>query len=189
MSRLQKISKKQKPVAFRRKREGKTDYRKRLRLLLADKPRVVFRRSLRYIWLQLVHFDEKGDTVSVSAHSKELQKLGWKGSCNNIPAAYLTGLLFAKKAKEASIDAVADNGLYPTVAQSCFCAVLKGVVDGGMKVPASEKVFPSEERIKGEHIKKYAEELKKGEGFGKQFSSEDALKITDNFDEVKKKIA
>lgn len=189
MSRPIKINRKQKPVAFRRKRDGQTDYRKRLRLILSNKPRLVFRKSIKYVWLQLATYNEKGDLITVSAHSKELKKLGWKGSCNNTPAAYLTGLLFAKKTKEIKVTGViADNGLYATVAKSTFYGALKGVVDGGLNIPVSEEVFPSEDRLNGSHIKAYAEQLQ-GDKLKKQFASQDVLNITDNFDEVKKKIA
>ena len=43
-------------AAYRRKREGKTDYRKRLRLLLSGKPRLVIRRSLRDISAQVIEY-------------------------------------------------------------------------------------------------------------------------------------
>ena len=33
-------------------------------------------------------------------------------------------------------------------------AALKGMVDGGLEVPHSEDIFPSEERLSGEHIDK-----------------------------------
>ena len=53
-------------VPFRRRREGKTDYRKRLKLLLSRKPRLVVRKSLNNIIAQIVEYDEKGDRVVVS---------------------------------------------------------------------------------------------------------------------------
>ena len=34
-----------------------------------------------------------------------------------------------------------------------MAAVVKGVVDAGLKVPSNEETFPSEERINGEHLK------------------------------------
>lgn len=182
------MSKKQKTIAFRRRRDGQTDYRKRLRLLVGNKPRAVCRKSGKYIWLQLVDYNKTGDRVSISAHSRELQKLGWQGCFNNIPAAYLTGLLFAKKAKEAKIkEVIIDNGLYATVAKSAFFAVLKGMIDGGLPLPIASEVMPSDDRIKGEHIKNYAEKLKKEGGFEKQFSY-DALKIPEIFEQTKQKI-
>ncbi|HQQ25507.1 MAG TPA: hypothetical protein PLR51_04420 [Methanomassiliicoccales archaeon] len=44
-------------VAFRRRREGRTDYRQRQRLLRARVPRAVVRTSLRHISVQIVEFD------------------------------------------------------------------------------------------------------------------------------------
>ena len=34
-----------------------------------------------------------------------------------------------------------------------MAAVVKGVIDAGIKVPSNEETFPSEERINGEHLK------------------------------------
>ena len=183
------MSRRPKPVEYRRKREGKTDYGKRLKLLLSEKARAVFRRSLKYVWIQLVTFDGKGDKIIISAHSRELKKIGWNVSFKNLSASYLTGLLFAKKAKEANVkEVIADNGLYSTVPKSCFYAALKGIVDGGLNIPVSDKVFPPEERINGSHVKSYAELL--GEKKARQFSSklQDPIKTPEIFEEIKGKI-
>ena len=40
-------------VLYRRKREGKTDYKKRMKLLLGKKPRIVLRKSLKHFSLQI----------------------------------------------------------------------------------------------------------------------------------------
>ncbi|RLG58710.1 MAG: 50S ribosomal protein L18, partial [Candidatus Hydrothermarchaeota archaeon] len=85
-------------VPFRRRREGKTDYRKRLKLLLSGKPRIVVRKTLKHTIVQVIDFDIKGDRVLVSAHSNELKKYGWQANTGNLPASYLTGLLCGKKA-------------------------------------------------------------------------------------------
>jgi large subunit ribosomal protein L18 len=153
-------------VAFRRKREGKTDYRKRLNLLKSRTPRVVVRKSLKHITMQLVEYNPTGDKILVSVHTNELQKLGWKGNTSNTSAAYLTGLLLAKKAKEKNIqNAIADLGLYPTVKGSKLFAAVKGVVDGGLNVPFDDSIAPSEDRLQGKHISedvaKQVEEIKK----------------------------
>jgi len=58
----------------RRRREGKTDYRKRLRLLKSRKTRIVVRNSLKNICVQFVGYDEVGDKILASAISKELIK-------------------------------------------------------------------------------------------------------------------
>ncbi|MHC1635026.1 MAG: 50S ribosomal protein L18 [Candidatus Methanospirareceae archaeon] len=143
-------------VPFRRRREGKTDYRKRLKLLLSGKPRVVVRKSNRYIRMQLIRFNKQGDETLVSAISSELEKYGYKGNKCNVPAAYLTGLLFGKRAKERGYEeGVLDIGLHSPSYGSKVFAALKGAIDAGMKIPHGEEVLPSEERIRGEHIAKY----------------------------------
>jgi len=140
-------------MPFRRRREGKTNYAKRLRLLSSGKPRLVARRSLKYIQAQVVNYDEIGDRVVASASSKELQKFGWNFSCKNTPAAYLTGLLIGRRALAAKVSsAVLDTGLYGSTKGSKLFTLAKGAIDAGLKVPCGEGVLPSEERIKGAHI-------------------------------------
>ena len=51
-------------VKPRRRREGKTDYRKRLRLLRSRKIRMVVRKSLKNTQVQLVEYKE-GDLIQV----------------------------------------------------------------------------------------------------------------------------
>lgn len=141
-------------VPFRRKREGKTDYKKRMKLLASKKPRLVVRKSLKNFSAQIIEYDPKGDKVVVSAHSRELIKLGWKGYRRNVPAAYLVGLLCGAKAKAKGIkEAVLDIGLYPSVKGSVLYAALKGVLDAGIEVPHDESVLPPEERLIGAHTK------------------------------------
>lgn len=72
-------------VPFRRRREGKTVYRKRLKLLLSGKPRLVVRRFNSNILAQLVEYDPKGDRVIFTIHSNVLKKYGWKGHRGNLP--------------------------------------------------------------------------------------------------------
>lgn len=148
-------------MPFRRRREGKTNYKKRLKLLLSGKPRLVVRKSLKYIRAQIIVFDEKGDRTLAAASSRELKKLGWKFACDNLPAAYLTGLIIGKKALKKGIEkAILDMGLYPSTKGSRIYAVVKGAIDAGLKVPCSEEVLPSEERIRGEHIANFLEKFK-----------------------------
>src|SRR3989344_7150894 len=101
-------------VAKKRRREGKTDYKKRLAFVASGRPRLVVRRSLKNINLQLIEYQEEGDKVIASANSSELIKLGWKHSRGNIPAAYLTGFLLGHKAKKVK-EAILDIGLYKSV--------------------------------------------------------------------------
>jgi large subunit ribosomal protein L18 len=83
-------------MQFKRRRLGKTDYQRRLKLLSSDKPRLVVRRSLNYITVQIVKSDKKGDNILAGITSKQLKKYNWKFACDNLPAAYLTGLLIGK---------------------------------------------------------------------------------------------
>jgi len=142
-------------VQFRRKRDGKTDYKKRKRLLLSGKPRVTVRKSLNNIVMQIIEYSPSGDKVLLTSHSKELKKLGWKTGCGNIPSAYLTGLLLGKKATEKKIgECMLDTGFYASIKGNRIYAALKGAVDGGMNIPHSDKMLPPEDRIQGKHIQK-----------------------------------
>lgn len=182
-------------VPFRRKRKGKTDYKKRLRLLLAGKPRLVIRKSLNNAWLQVVDYSPSGDRVVLSAHSRELKKFGWKMGCGNLPAAYLTGFLLGKKAAGKKIgQCVLDIGLHPSVKGNKIYSALRGAADAGIDVPASKDILPNEDRIKGAHIGDFAKKIREAKGgYENQFSlciknnvnPEDAVK---QFEEVKQKI-
>lgn len=148
-------------VPYRRKREGKTDYRKRLKLLLSHKPRLVIRKSLDNVIAQIVEYGEKGDKVVVSAHSNELKKLGWKFGKGNVPAAYLTGLLAGVKAKKKKVtEAVLDLGLQASVKGSRIYACLKGVLDAGINIPHDKGILPSDDRVLGKHIADYGSKSK-----------------------------
>lgn len=161
-------------MPFKRRRLGKTDYDKRLKLLFSKKPRLVVRRSLKYIRAQIIEFSKEGDKTLVTANSKELKKLGWDFACDNLPAAYLTGLLIGKKAGERKIgEAILDSGLHTSTKGNRVYALVKGAVDAGLKVPVDESILPSEDRIKGLHITKYLDKFKL---------------LTERFEEIKKKI-
>ena len=141
-------------MPFKRRRENKTNYRKRLALLKSKKTRLVIRRSLSNISVQFINFMPNGDQTLAEANSTELKKLGWNRT-GNVPASYLTGLLAGKKAKNKKVEeAVLDMGLQISTKGSRIYAALKGVLDSGIKVPCSEEILPSEDRIKGKHISK-----------------------------------
>lgn len=184
-------------VPWRRRREGKTNYYKRLKLILSGKPRMVVRRSLKYVTVQFAEAQLNGDKILAAAHSRELvKKYGWQGGTSNTPAAYLTGLLAGYRARLAGIEeAVLDIGLADPVPGSRVFAALKGALDAGLKIPHGEGIFPSEERIKGEHIALWAEELaeKDPEKYKRQFSKylERGFKpeaLPSHFEEVAEKI-
>ncbi|RLE46923.1 50S ribosomal protein L18 [Candidatus Woesearchaeota archaeon] len=181
-------------VPKRRKREGKTDYRFRMRIIRIGQLRLVIRRSLKNIWGQIVEFHPDGDRVLFSAHSRELLKFGWKLNKSNTCAAYLTGLLLAKKIKK-ELKCAVDIGFNVSVKGSCIYAFVQGVVDGGLLVNCDKKVVPSVERLRGEHIVAFAKLLKSDKSeFERQFGGYlknglDPEKVPVYFEEVKKKIS
>jgi len=159
----------------RRRRESKTNYTKRLILLKSGIPRLVVRKSNKYIILQIVESSQARDKVLHTVNTKELLKLGWpeakKGSLKSLAAAYLGGLLIGKKALAgtASKDAVGhnvknvilDSGLIPSTKGSRVYAAVKGVVDAGLEIPNKEEILPSDEMInKFEFFDKVKGEIK-----------------------------
>ncbi|MEN3000029.1 MAG: 50S ribosomal protein L18 [Acidilobaceae archaeon] len=158
-------------VPWRRRREGKTDYYKRLRLIKSGKPRLVVRTSLKYVTVQVVEARPEGDRVVAAAHSRELQKLyGWQGGGKNTCASYLTGLLAGLRARAKGVEeAVLDIGLRKPVKGSRVFAALKGALDAGLSVPHSPDVLPSEDRITCKHIAEWSKGLEE-EFYKRQFS-------------------
>ncbi|XP_022151864.1 60S ribosomal protein L5 [Momordica charantia] len=91
-------------VKFKRRREGKTDYRARIRLINQDKNkyntpkyRFVVRFSNKDITAQIISASIAGDIVLASAYSHELPKYGLEVGLTNYAAAYCTGLLLARR--------------------------------------------------------------------------------------------
>ena len=142
----------------RRRREHKTDYLKRIKLLKSGKPRIVFRKTNKYIISQYVISEEARDKTKIEVNSKKLLKYGWpeesKGSLKSIPAAYFTGLLIGKKIiKERLETPIVDFGMIISLHKTRIYAFLKGLIDAGIKIKCNEENFPSEEKIKGENMK------------------------------------
>jgi len=143
----------------RRRKENKTDYLKRFKLLKSGLPRIVFRKTNKYLIAQYVISEETKDKINIGITSKILLKYGWaenfKGSLKSTPAAYFTGLLIGKEIinnkKETPI---ADFGMLRVLSKSKIYAFLKGLVDSGVKIKYKEENFPKEERIFGKHLKK-----------------------------------
>ncbi len=121
-------------LKFKRRRQGITNYKKRLALVKSGLDRVVVRQSSRKVLGQIVRYEEKGDKVVATADSAELQKqYGWP-SRSNRATAYLTGLLLAKKAKAGEAELVLDTGLSSPVKDSIPFVFAKGCIDGGLKI-------------------------------------------------------
>lgn len=180
-------------VPFRRRREGKTNYAKRLSTLKSGAIKLVVRISNKNIVAQLIKFNEKGDETLVSVHSRELGKFGWNLSGKNSPAAYLLGSLIAKKAKDKGINsAILDIGFRTPTKQSIQYCVLKGAVENGLDIPHSEDVLPADDRVKGALIASYMKTLQ-GEELTKRFSGYEKNKIAADsiekvFEQTKAKI-
>ena len=142
---------------LKRRKQGKTDYKARINLLKSNLPRLVVRRSNRYIIGQHVKSEEARDKVIDGVSSKSLLKYGWNkeksGSLKSKPAAYLTGFLLGKKIldKEENAKVIIDIGLRRSIAKSRNYAFVKGIKDAGIKINIKEEMLPKveiEEKIK-----------------------------------------
>ena len=134
----------------RRRQEAKTDYHARLRLLVSGKPRLVIRKTNRYIIGQIVTSTLAQDKVIVGASSKELLSFGWpeslKGSLKNLTAAYLTGKLLGEKSTSVR-EAILDIGMYRNAEKGRLYAFLRGAIDGGIVIPHNPEILPSDARF------------------------------------------
>ncbi|XP_064480384.1 large ribosomal subunit protein uL18A-like [Ornithodoros turicata] len=91
-------------VKFKRRREGKTDYYARRRLVVQDKNkyntpkyRMIVRITNRDIICQIAYARIEGDVIVCAAYSHELPRYGVKLGLTNYAAAYCTGLLLARR--------------------------------------------------------------------------------------------
>ena len=143
---------------YKRRSTGQTDYHRRLKLLRSGTPRAVVRVTNTQVICQLVGYDAEGDQVIAAADGSSLRgKYAWpaKVSTKSVPAAYCTGYALANQVQKSGHDeAVLDIGLAASTRGNRVFAALKGMVDGGLWVPHSEDIFPSDERLAGEHIDK-----------------------------------
>jgi large subunit ribosomal protein L18 len=159
---------------YRRKREGKTNYYKRLSLLKSGKVRLVVRKTLKNMIIQLVEYVPEGDKIIVGYNTKSLEKIGWKHSNNNLPAAYLGGLMLGKLASDKKVkDVILDLGLQVSKKGSRIYAVVKGAIDAGLNVPCDKEMFPPEDRLTGKHIVDYSvkKKISNAENLQKDFTS------------------
>ena len=138
----------------RRRLERKTDYKSRLALLKSDKPRLVVRKTNRYIIAQIVQSEIAQDKTSLIVNSKDLLQKGWpkepSGSLKSIPAAYLTGLTLGKAAladfKDKEI--ILDLGMHRSAPKARLFATLKGALDAGLKISHNKEILPTSEALK-----------------------------------------
>merc|ERR1712079_579610 len=157
-------------VKFRRRREGRTDYYARKRLVIQDKNkyntpkyRMIVRSSNTDVCCQIAYARLEGDIIICAAYSHELPRYGVKVGLTNYAAAYCTRTSTGAK----------------------VFAALKGAVDGGLDIPHSEKRFPGydsegkelnadvhRQHIFGLHVAEYMKSLQEEdeEQFKKHFS-------------------
>jgi large subunit ribosomal protein L18 len=171
-------------VPMRRRREARTDYHQRLRLLKSGKPRLVARKSNNQTRAQLVVTGPNGDETVASAESLDLREFGWEAPTGNLPAAYLTGFLAGKRAVDAGLEeAVLDIGLNTATPGNKAFAVQEGAIDAGLEIPHNDDVFADWQRTRGSHIAEYAEQ----EG-GLYSGDFDATELPEHFDEVRERL-
>jgi len=157
----------------RRRAEALTNYKKRIALLKGNIPRLVARKTNRNIILQIIDYKVEGDKVIASVNSKELKTIGWSPR-SNIPTAYLSGMLLAKKAKSLSISKlVLDMGLARPSKFNVLFAAAKGCLDSGINVISNIEF--DENRLSGKHIANYAK------GIGKE-ATQFSRYYKENFD-------
>jgi len=91
-------------VKYRRRREGKTDYQARNKLVIqaknkynTPKYRLIVRLTNKDVICQIAFAKIKGDVVMTAAYAHELPRYGIKAGLKNYAAAYATGLLLARR--------------------------------------------------------------------------------------------
>lgn len=91
-------------VQFRRRRQAKTDYYARKRLVIQDKNkyntpkyRLIVRFTHKDIVAQVAYSKIEGDHILAAAYAHELPRFGVKVGLTNYAAAYSTGLLVARR--------------------------------------------------------------------------------------------
>jgi len=91
-------------VKFKRRREGKTDYYARKRLVVqaknkynTPKHRMIVRITNRDVIAQLAYARIEGDVIVAAAYAHELPRYGVKVGLTNYAACYCTGLLLARR--------------------------------------------------------------------------------------------
>ena len=144
----------------RRKKEHKTDYLKRFKMLKSGKPRIVFRKTNKYIIAQYISGEKAQDKILVGINSKILKEYGWTEemgkSIKSVPASYLTGLLMGKRIYEKNLELpIIDFGMARPTYHGKGYAFIKGLIDAGVGIKTGkDEIFPDEEKISGKGLKK-----------------------------------
>lgn len=155
-------------IKYKRRRKKKTDYKARLAFLKSGLPRLVVRKTNRYIIAHVVESKEAQDYTLAYVNSKELKKFGWPLSFKNLAASYLTGFLLAKKfiKKYGKQDQklILDIGLQRSTKGSRIYACVQGMLEGGVEVLCKKEMLPGTRvamEYKNKKIKEILEEVKK----------------------------
>jgi len=133
-------------VKFKRRREGKTDYYARKRLITQDKTkynspkyRLVVRFTNKDVIAQIIYATLSSDVVLAAAYSHELPRYGLKvKNCKDYSAAYATGLLLARRVltklglADAYVGQTSPNGEYFLVEESGERRPLLVLLDVGL---------------------------------------------------------
>merc|ERR1711893_159766 len=204
-------------VKYRRRREGKTDYFARKRLVVQDKNkyntpkyRLIVRFTNKDIICQIAYARIEGDVIVSAAYAHELPRYGVKVGLTNYAAAYLTGLLIARRTlKKFGLDSIyagqeevdgdeylveseegkpgafrcyLDVGLARTTTGARVFGCLKGAVDGGLDIPHSVKRFPGYDNEAGQ----FNAEVHRNHIFGKHVADYMQLLQEDDEEAYKK---
>jgi large subunit ribosomal protein L5e len=141
---------------FKRRREGKTDYYARKRLVLQDKDkyntpkyRLVGRITSTRVIAQVVSATVNGDRIFAQADSRELKRFGLTSGLSNYSAAYATGLLLARRLlKKVGLDATfagiakADGSEYKIDEITSERRPFRAILDVGLRATTNgSKIF------------------------------------------------
>lgn len=143
-------------VKYKRRRQGKTDYQARKRLVVQDKNkyntpkyRLIVRFTNKDVICQIAYARIQGDVVVNSAYSHELPRYGLKVGLTNYAAAYATGLLLARRhLKKLGLDGTykgveqADGEMFEVEKEGDGPAPFKCFLDVGLaRTSTGAKVF------------------------------------------------
>merc|ERR1711963_168833 len=134
-------------VKFRRRREGKTDYYARKRLVVQDKNkyntpkyRMIVRCSNKDITCQIAYARLEGDRIVAAAYSHELPRYGVKVGLTDVNGEH--SMVEDNDEGPGAFRACLDVGLARTTTGAKVFGAMKGASDGGLDIPHSEKRFP-----------------------------------------------
>merc|ERR1712086_1225243 len=153
-------------VKPKRRRQGKTDYYARRRLVMQDKNkydskkyRLVARRTNAKIIAQIIYSTMTGDRVLCAADSTELKNHGLTAGLTNYASCYATGLLLSRRLlKQVGLGDMYGsnsdvNGEYFNVDDDVQeKRPFKALLDGGINVPHNTKRFPGYSRAQVKQV-------------------------------------